>query len=179
MIYLIGLAHRVQAVRIGEDKTPGHLEFELWLRKAIENTRAAFIAEEDSEEALADPDRNAESIAQSVAWEMGIEHKFCDPTQDQRQAIGYIDGQTLQLQLFLRDQTGMSDDEIKLRGLATEIAQYFPIRERFWFDHLPCHVGRNGIFICGDAHVDSFSALLREEDVEAHAIVRGLGLAAC
>jgi len=60
--------------------------------------------------------------------------------------------------------------------LATEIARYFPLRERFWFDHLPPHRDRDGIFICGDAHVDTFGFLLTRERVEARALVRGLGL---
>ena len=174
MICPIGLAHRVQVAATGEDKTPGQEKFEQCLRKTIQNIRPAFIAEEDSEEGLAA--RNSVSIAQSIAQELGIEHAFCDPTTEQRLIIGYLDGQTLQLQLFLRDQTGMSDDEIKLRGLAIEIARYFPIRERFWFDHLPAHRGRDGSFICGDAHVDSFGALLTREGVEACAMIRGLGL---
>ena len=174
MIYLIGLAHRVQAITIGEDKTPGQEDFEKRLRELIQNTRPSFVAEEDSEEALAD--RSARSIAQIVAAEMVIEHRFCDPTTEQRKIIGYVDGQTLQLHMFLRDQSGMSQDEIRLRCLATEIATYFPIRERFWFDHLPRQHGRDGIFICGDGHVDSFKALLEAEGVAVIVAIRGLGL---
>ena len=45
------------------------------------------MAEEDSEEALAE--QHQISIAKGIADEKGIEHRFCDPTQQEREAMGY------------------------------------------------------------------------------------------
>ena len=120
--------------------------------------RPAFIAEEDSEEALTN--RRRVSITKSIADEKGIEHRFCDPTDAERKAIGYRDGQMLEIDLFMRDQGEMTNDEMFCKARAIEIGRYFPIRERFWLERLSGCRDVDAIFICGDLHVETFGKIL-------------------
>jgi len=177
MIYLIGVSHNVQAIA-RDARTSGHDEFEQLLRKAITDTKSTFIAEEYSEEALAEI--NAVSIAKTVADELQIDHAFCDAGRGQRAAMGYREFGDL--------QQSVNDDidltwsitepaELKKITLAIQMGVYQPRREKFWFEHLPNHARRDGIFICGDAHVDTFGALLTDKGVMSKALHRAVGMA--
>ena len=97
------------------------------------------------------------SIAQETADKSGIEHRFCGPTQEQRDAIGYRDGQSRELEIFMQDEDGLSNDEIMLKDRAIEIGRYSPI--------------------CGDAHIDSFGRLLDSNRIEYRIVGHGIGLA--
>ena len=174
MLHVIGLAHRAQARRPGDPLTETQQAFADCLRRNIEQVRPAFIAEEDSEEALAE--RHGLSIAKEIADEMGIEHRFCDPTREQRSAIGYKDGQTLELEMSMHDDTGLSKEEIRNKARAIEIGRYFPIRERFWLDQLQSCRDRGAVFICGDGHIESFGRLLESDGVPYRVVERGIGL---
>ena len=116
MLHVIGLAHRAQARTPGDPLTEAQQAFAGCLRRTIEQVRPAFVSEEDSEEALAE--RHGASIAKEIAGEKGIEHRFCDPTREQRSAIGYKDGQTLELEMFMHDDTGLSNEEIRNKARA-------------------------------------------------------------
>jgi hypothetical protein len=109
MLYIIGLNHRAQARTQESELTEEQQAFSDCLLRTIEQVRPAFIAEEDSEEALTK--RRRVSIAKSIADEKGIQHRFCDPTDAERRAIGYRDGQMLEIDLFMRDQGEMTNDE--------------------------------------------------------------------
>jgi len=144
------------------------------LRDTVQSVRPTFIAEEDSVEALTD--RQEVSIAKVLAHENGIEHRYCDPTREERQAIGYKDGQSIELEIFMHGDAGLSNDEIKLQGRAIEIGRYFPIREAFWLERLAGCRNCDAIFICGDGHIESFGKLLQSNDVRYTVVKRGIGL---
>jgi hypothetical protein len=174
MLHIIGLAHRAQARRPGNQLTGAQQAFADCMRRTIEQVRPSFIAEENSEEALAE--WHQVSIAKEIADEKGIEHRFCDPTREQRRAIGYVDGQALELQIFMHDATGLSNEEIRNRARAIEIGRYFPIRETFWLERLSGCRDHEAVFICGDGHIDSFRRLLETNGVAWGVVERGIGL---
>jgi hypothetical protein len=174
MLYLIGLAHRAQSRKSDLKQTEAQQAFEHTLRRIIKDVRPTCIAEEDSEEALCE--RHENSIARAVAYEYGIEHRFCDPTREQRHAIGYRDGQSLEIEIFMKDRVGLSNEEIRLRGRAIEIGRFFPIRERFWLDQLAECRDRDTVFICGDGHIESFGRLLESNGTQCTVVERGIGL---
>jgi hypothetical protein len=144
------------------------------LRSLVEEVRPVLIAEEDSEEALAN--RGQMSIAKSLASEFGINHLFCDPTRTQRLAMGYRDGQGLEWDLFVHDNAGLSNREIQLKARAIEIGRYFPMRERFWLERIGNHRDEDIVFVCGDGHVASFCRLLDAEGIRYRVVERGIGL---
>lgn len=76
----------------------------------------------------------------------------------------------------MQDQEGLPNKEIFLRARATEIARYFPIREAFWLKRLASDLNREVIFVCGDAHVESFGRQLEERAVPYRVFERGIGL---
>lgn len=172
MVHLIGLNHDAQALATGGEMTRDQHVFAECLRETVEKVRPALIAEEDSEEALCI--RGRASIAKEIAVELGIEHRFCDPSPAQRQAMGYRDGQALELDLFFNSD-GLSSHEIGVRARAIEIACSFPIRERFWLEKLGDDRHETVVFVCGDLHVDSFGALLAGEGVPWQEVRRGIG----
>jgi hypothetical protein len=174
MLHVIGLAHRAQAQKQQAQRTEAQKAFANCLRRTIENVRPAFIAEEDSEEALAD--RHEISIAKEIADENGIELRLCDPTREQRRAIGYMDGQALEIDIFMHDKRGLASEEIRNKARAIEIGRFFPIRERFWLERLNGCRDRDAVFICGDGHIDTFGRLLDSNGVPYTIVERGIGL---
>jgi hypothetical protein len=177
MLSLIGLAHRAQTRKREAGQTEAQQAFAQCLRRTIENARPAFIGEEHSEEALAE--LGEISIAKEIADELGIEHRSCDPNKAERALLGYKDGSSLQLEMFMRgDDNHLTHAELRLKAGAIEIGCYFPIRESFWLERLHGCRDVDAIFICGDGHIDTFGRLLDENRVPYHVVERGIGLTA-
>jgi hypothetical protein len=174
MLHIIGLNHRAQARTLGNELTREQQVFSNCLLRTIGQARPVFVAEEDCEEALAG--RGRTSIAKEIADQAGIEHRFCDPSRAQRQAFGYRDGQSLELQLFMSDNEGLSNDEIFRKARAIEIGRYFPIRERFWLERLGGCCDVDAIFICGDLHIESFGRILDISGIAHRVVERGIGV---
>lgn len=174
MLHIIGLDHRAQARKPGNQLTGAQQAFADCLRRTIEQVRPIFIAEEDNEEALAK--RCKVSIAKEIADEEGIEHRFCDPNGEQRKAIACADGQTLEREMLTHDDPNLLYEETVIKALAIEMGQYYPIRERFWYERLDGCRDRNAVFICGACHIDSFGRLLKSKGVPFEVVERGIGL---
>jgi hypothetical protein len=174
MLYIIGLDHCAQARKPGITPTKAQQAFADCLRRTIAQVRPSLIAEEDSEEALAD--RHKISIAQEIAGETGIEHRFCDPTRKERKAIGCVDRQALEREMPKDDDEDLSFEETRIKALAIEIGRNSPRRERFWLERLDEFRNHDVVFICGDDHTDSFGRLLDRNGVPFRVVERGIGL---
>lgn len=90
-IFLIGVDHRIQW-------TPNHLspewyaklqEFSEYLNHICSKNEITLIAEEFSEEAL-QKSNALDSVARQVSAKSGVQHLFCDPTTQERQASGIL-----------------------------------------------------------------------------------------
>lgn len=81
------------------------------------------------------------------------------------------------LKIFMSGEgDGMSNAEIDARAGAIEIARYFPMREQFWLEQLAsCKEGKI-VFVCGDAHVESFGRLLASKEIPLSFVERGIGV---
>lgn len=176
MLHIIGVAHRAQAQRYGAEQTEAQQTFTRCLSDLIQEVHPTFVAEEDSEEALAE--RNETSISRRIADAQGIEHRLCDPNRQQRREIGYRDGQELEIETFMQDDQGLSNHEIHLKARAIELGRYFPIRERFWLERLHGCRESDAIFVCGNAHIKTFTALLDAEGIQYRIVVHGIGVTA-
>lgn len=172
MIYILGVAHRAQARKPESQKTAAQDYFESRLRSTIREVRPVFVGEEDNEEFLAD--RGEISISKHVAREFGIEHRFCEPNNSERSAIGSKNYQAISRDVWMAQN--LMGDELGLKARAIEIAVYFPIRERFWLQKLAgCHSDVI-VFTCGDIHLKSFGALLEREGIPFKVMERGIGV---
>src|SRR5579872_911663 len=137
MVYLLGVGHRVQAKPQDAVCTEEQTQFCECLSAAIEKIGPSIVAEEFSQYALeklrTDQGIVYESVTKPIADSFKVEHRFCDPDKNERATIGYVEGSELALQLAM-SSLNLSNAEINNRGFAIEIARYWPIREKFWFD---------------------------------------------
>jgi hypothetical protein len=155
-------------------KTEAQRQFEDILQHTVDIVQPTLPAEEHSEEALSE--LREVSIAKEVALHHGIEHRFCDPTREQRRALHYKDGQSLELEMWMTEEADLPNDRVKDNARAIEIGRYFPVREQIWLGRLAGCSDRSVVFICGDAHIESFGRLLHDSDIPYAVIERGIGL---
>jgi hypothetical protein len=174
MFFIIGLAHREQCSGDGNPHTPAQMKYVAALETLIRRVRTSCIAEEDSEEALAS--RKCASLAKPVAKAFGIEHRLRDPTMEERREIGYRDSSYLQANLFMHDDRNMTQQEIRAKARALEIAKYWRVREDFWLRKLNDLNSDDVIFVCGDGHVETFTALLGEKGIPFEIVEMGIGV---
>ncbi len=181
MFHLIGVAHRVQAQKKGEELSADQKEFVKRLGDAIKAIKPVLVAEEFSEHALRklskDNGTEFESVTRTVAESCGVEYRGCDPDDAARKKMGYVEGSDIALRLAMSDDgNGLSNAEINDRGFATEVAKYWPLREAFWLDQLRDVLEREVVFVCGDAHIESFREVLKRNKVDSDVLHRGIGV---
>jgi hypothetical protein len=173
MLYIIGVNHRAQVRERGNEDTYVQRELARHLRTAVKDFQLSFIAEEYYEELL--DRRCVDSISREIALEFGIAHKFCNPNVEELHEIGCLNINSICLKLMESDEEDQSERQIRIKAGAILTGRYSPIRERFWLDRLREFCGRDGLFICGDAHIDSFCRLLDVNQIAWNVIARGIG----
>jgi hypothetical protein len=180
MFYIIGVAHRAQAKQKRNEDTEEQKHFRKCLAEAIERFKPALIAEEFSEwtlqQLLKDKKAEHESLTKAIADSVKVGHRFCDPDDKARAKMQYVEGTTLGLQIFMRNDENLSNDECSDRGFAIEIARYWPLRERYWLDQLGDVKDKDVVFVCGDAHVESFRELLNRDGINSTIVARHIGV---
>lgn len=168
MLYIIGVDHKIQ-YKFWLQKCQ-YSQFEAYLGKQVAKYGVALIAEELSEEAM-QPCGVKESLGQMVAQELGVEHRFCDPTSEERESLGIPSEAELKQHLGL----GKFLKDTEPQRLEEEEQKYWPIRERFWLDRICDATVQPVLFLCGDTHVDSFLRLLESEGHDAKVLSRHWG----
>jgi hypothetical protein len=168
MFYLIGVNHDAQRRAPKDDLTPEHIELESCLKKAIDDYHPELIAVEENEEHLKNKKTGLIdiSIPGIVAACHGIKTLFCDPTTAQRVEIGYRDAKDIQ----------MLEGLGKIPAQAIEMALFFRRREEFWICRLSNYLNSEVIFVCGENHLETFSARLESRGVESKVICKGIGV---
>jgi hypothetical protein len=175
-IYLIGVNHTIaQSSPDGRPQDEVQKAYVETLARVIQEVSAEYVAEEYSEEAEKTAKRM--SLSPKVACDNGAQHRFCDPTQEQRKAIRYLGHQELQLQIWMHDTNwNISNEEAEAKAWALDIGKYFERRERFWLGKIADIKDNTVVFVCGDAHVETFSKLLEAAEWEVHVAARGIGV---
>jgi hypothetical protein len=173
VFHLIGVAHRAQSVRAGDQLNEDQNRLSQCLAHVIDEVRPALIAEEQSLESLgADL-----SIPQQLARRAGIEHRFCDPDSKERAAMDYRDRQSIKRDLFMGDDSwNLSSTDLDAKAGAIEMVRYFPIREKVWLARLADHAHSEVAFVCGSAHIEGFIKLLNESGIPSRIADRGIGV---
>jgi hypothetical protein len=151
------------------------------LKDAIKALNPALVAEEFSEHALRklskDTHQEHESITRYIAQSCGIAYRACDPDDVARKKMGYVEGSDLALSIAMsEDGNGLSNSEINSRGFAIEVANYWPLREAYWLQQMTDVLDKDVIFVCGDAHIESFCELLKRKGVEPQVLHQGIGV---
>ncbi len=146
MIYLVGTNHELQhtakpkRAEIGRVKE-ARSKFKVYLKELALKFKATLLAEEFAEEVLGYLD--ASSNIKSIADELGIEHRFCEPDSTTRTKLGV-------------PATGTGDLP------AHERLRLHAIREKYWLETIKDKANDIIIFICGSNHVKSFESLLQK-----------------
>jgi hypothetical protein len=145
------------------------------LAKIVRDVGADWVAEEYSKEAEEESKRL--SLTRGVAAETGAKHRFCDPPQGERRQIGYVGQQELHLYISMHDPDwNISNDEARRKSWTLDIGKYFERREKFWLDRIADLKERAVVFVCGEAHVDTFGKLLEGAGWELHVAARGIAI---
>ena len=175
-IHLIGVNHTTaQSSTDGTPQTEDQKCYVAALTKAIRDVGAEYVTEEYSEEAEQMTKR--QSLTPTVASENGAKHRFCDPTQAERRQIQYLGHQELHVLIWMNDANwNISNEEAQAKAWALSIGKYFERRERFWLQKIADIKDKRVIFVCGDAHVDTFGRLLEAGGWEVNIAARGIGI---
>jgi hypothetical protein len=175
-IHLIGVNHtHAQSSPSGEPETAIQRNYVDTLAKIIRDINAKYVAEEYSEEAEKDSERL--SLTPRVARVNSAQHRFCDPTQKERMQIGYIGAQKVHQYISMHDDDwNISNDEARRKSWALDIGKYFELRERFWLDKIVDLKEETVVFVCGDAHIETFGKLLETAGWQVHMAARGIGI---
>jgi len=174
MLHIIGVDHHVQSRKPGDKEPEAQRAFSRLLKQIIQDVHPTFIAEEESEYNLLKHEKI--SIVKEIADSERIEHRFCDPDEAQRKAIGYL--RSDEILSRRRDLLGrnLRFEECSLMARAIEVGPHFRRREQFWLQGLNgCHA-QNAVFICGDGHIESFTNLLEDEGIPHRVLERGVGM---
>jgi hypothetical protein len=173
MIHIIGTSHSLQvwtdAIRNGAslDTTKEAVEaFERYLAEVARLVKADMIAEEASDEWVANYGHRASSVAKDVAMRLSIQHLFCDPDAGQRESIGLKVGEELHTHVTkISKETGAEWADVH----NAELNKQFWTREAFWLQRLVgCDPNkRSVIFVCGADHVDTFKDRLHSKQILA------------
>jgi hypothetical protein len=174
-IHLIGAHHtNAQSSPSGKPETDVQTNYTEILATVIREVRAQWVAEEYSEEAEKESKRL--SLTPRVAAENGAKHRFCDPTKEERKKIGYVGQQDLHLYIGMHDNDwNISNDDARRKSWALDIGKYFEVRERFWLEKIADLKEKTVVFVCGDAHVDTFTKQLKAKGWDVHVAARGVG----
>ncbi len=166
MIYIIGVDHLVQYKNtiVPVDTFD---RFRDLLRSTVHKYGIRVLAEEFHREYLREVYFSSEAIVERVAFELGIEHRFCDPGSAERERLGipyYSEIRDRVLESRGLERTDLVHDPSLGRSVEDEcraIARsYWKRREEFWMEKLSDVMGDPVLFVCGHEHVPGFEKLL-------------------
>ena len=158
MLYIILLSHKFQWKR----DLPKSSQFKNYLKEKIKTLNIDLIAEEYSKEALAWVNEKT-TIAQDIALEFNIVHKFCDPGKEARKRIGYISRAKIKQNLGFKEPIEFDTPEDN--EIMKEQRKFYHKRERYWLEQLTPYIDKNILFLCGFDHIDksdTFESLIKE-----------------
>lgn len=178
MFHIIGVSHHTHTIQKGGAESDSQKDFRTCLQNAIGQYRPVLVGEELNKYALQERTKASgtpqESLTKVVCDAAGVSHRFCDPDDKARTKMGYEEGYGLAQDMIMRGS--FSNEEAFLRGRAIEVAKHWPRREKFWLEQLHDVATRDVIFVCGDAHIESFQKLLKQSGIDSDIVKRHIGV---
>ena len=179
MFYLIGVNHEAQRHPSGAMLDKDQRELQRRLNKAIDDHHPKLIAVEESEDTLLDKKNGVtdESIPRNFALRHKIDLMLCEPSDVEKQRIGYMDKSQIHRELFTSGLLRNCPSSLQnTAAYAVQIALIFPLREELWIEKLKEHLQSEVIFILGEDHIDSFMRRLQAHGIQSKSLVRGIGV---
>lgn len=131
--------------------------FDDFIRSIALDNKIAAIAEENSHQALADT-AIAESTIETIARELGLRHRHCDPDGFTRSSLGIIQENDIRATAFF--------ENIPEMVVQQKIEESMRARERYWLEQiLELNVWPT-LFICGACHSRAFFELLQTSKID-------------
>lgn len=154
-VLLIGTSHEYQRPLAWPD-AQGPEQFGALIDETCQREGVKAIAEEMSPEGLEQRGFH-ESICKQVADALRIAHRYCDPSSEERRALGIVEEDDIRMSGFFanRDQ----------REIEAEVRASHAIRERCWLECLLKLDSWPVLFVCGANHIESFRALLEANGI--------------
>ncbi len=160
-VFVLGTHHTYQyGVGCTQEKESA---FRHLVRSAAQTLELGALAEELNEDGLSEHNVRR-SVLQQEAAALGLPHCFCEPSRDERVALGVQQENDLRVQAWMN---GWSETDIQRRML-----DEFRKRETVWCDRLLKLDAWPVLMVCGANHVPSFSALLAERDMVGEVLER-------
>jgi hypothetical protein len=155
-VWVIGTSHDYQLLRRGSDQL-GVAQFRALLTTVATDHGVRAIAEEMSLEGLA-LHKADDSVCKQVARTLGIPHRFCDPSSQERKALGIAEDDDIRMSGFFagRDQ----------QAIECYVRASYSLRERSWLGQLIELDAWPLLFVCGAYHAESFCARLQAEAID-------------
>lgn len=148
LIVLVGTCHTVQI-----PENDGAAEFSAFIRTLYNRYGVRAIGEEHNRDALAEKGGTT-SVCREIATALDLSHRYCDPTRDQRKALGVLQESNIRIRAW--------QEEWPPEKIQSEVRASHSIRERWWRDQLVDLNCWPALFICGAEHAPYFRALLEE-----------------
>ncbi len=158
--WIIGTRHDHQQLRVGVSN-PGPEQFRVVLTAICFDKGVRAIGEEMSPGGLK-INGAYDSVCRQVADALSIPHRYCDPSSEERKALGIIEGEPI------RESRLWADCEE--REFEAEARDSYDRRRRRWLEHLLELNAWPLLFICGANHAKPFRKLLRATSVDAHVL---------
>jgi hypothetical protein len=173
MIFLVGCDHTAaqtyaEGSRLDDPKNKTQKEFRELLINTIRIYNPDLVAEEYDPSILKWKRRH--SVAQEVAAEQHICHRFCEPSPSDRRELGIGDD----LPFFGPSVPGNWFDRIATpqESFRHDIAHRWPIREEFWIVRLGEDINKSILFLRGAGHRETFRRRLEARGIEVRVIVK-------
>lgn len=142
-IFLLGVYHCFQ--------TKECTEFLNYVRSFCVHYSINSIGEEMNDTALCVANRD-KSVVKMIADDLWIPHAYCDPDENESNALGILREDKLKL---LKFQNEWTDEEFECRKALSA-----GMREPIWLERLQKIFIDPMLFVCGISHLKSFSTLL-------------------
>jgi hypothetical protein len=159
--WIIGTSHDYQRTRSHCEES-GPEAFRVAVTSIATQRAVRAIAEEMSPEGLAL--RGADdSVCRQVAHVLGVAHRYCDPSSEERKALGIGEEDDIRMRGFF---SGRDPREIE-----NDVRASYALRESRWFDCVMELDTWPLLFVCGANHAEPFCRRLQTFGIEAGVLV--------
>lgn len=164
-VLIVGTDHRFQT-RSPDFTEPRHRRFAAYVLDTVKANGVAALAEENNHQALAEADVS-ESTIQTIARELGLKHRYCDPDTKTRTELGIRQENQIRISVFPKQLT---EAEVQQR-----LDESMRARERYWLSELVEFNVWPVLFVCGAEHSSPFLNLLRKNNFDAVLVAQDWG----
>ncbi len=158
--WIIGTSHHYQMLRHGVTDV-GSERFRRVLTALSSENDLRAIGEEMSPEGLRKAGAH-DSVCRQVAEALDIRHRYCDPSCEERRALGIAKGDPV-----LESRLWADCEE---REFAPEVRNSYDRRRRRWLEHLLEMDAWPLLFVCGANHAKAFREVCLATAMDAHVL---------